>query len=154
VFPWGLRMLNIFLKVFCSRLSFIFWELRGLFCTPLLNWVIFPRVIQFLSSLYIQYINLLSYVKLIKIPPPFCRLPLCLNDGVLCYGEAFQFHEAPLIIILFCFWDKVFSVLPWLSWNSLCRPGWLLTQISSGLCLFFCFVLFFKCIYFIYVSTL
>jgi hypothetical protein len=28
-----------------------------------------------------------------------------------------------------------FSVLPWLSWNSLCRPGWPGTQRSACLCL-------------------
>jgi hypothetical protein len=28
-----------------------------------------------------------------------------------------------------------FSVSPWLSWNSLCRPGWLQTQKSICLCL-------------------
>jgi hypothetical protein len=27
------------------------------------------------------------------------------------------------------------SVLPWLSWNSLCRPGWPWTQKSTCLCL-------------------
>jgi hypothetical protein len=27
------------------------------------------------------------------------------------------------------------SVLPWLSWNSLCRPGWPQTQKSTCLCL-------------------
>jgi hypothetical protein len=28
-----------------------------------------------------------------------------------------------------------FSVQPWLSWNSLCRPGWPRTQKSACLCL-------------------
>jgi hypothetical protein len=53
--------------------------------------------------------------------------------------------------IVFCFWLFVvffvwfglgwifsrqgFSVKPWLSWNSLCRPGWPPTQKSACLCL-------------------
>jgi hypothetical protein len=36
---------------------------------------------------------------------------------------------------LFCFPRQGFSVLPWLSWNSLCRPGWPRTQKSTCLCL-------------------
>jgi hypothetical protein len=31
--------------------------------------------------------------------------------------------------------SEVFSVSPWLSWNSLCRPGWPQTQKSACLCL-------------------
>jgi hypothetical protein len=36
---------------------------------------------------------------------------------------------------LFGFLKQVFSVYPWLSWNSLCRPGWPRTQKSPYLCL-------------------
>jgi hypothetical protein len=42
------------------------------------------------------------------------------------------------ILFYFYFWGfsrQGFSVYPWLSWNSLCRPGWLLTQKSTCLCL-------------------
>ena len=35
----------------------------------------------------------------------------------------------------FGFSRQGFSVLPWLSWNSLCRPGWPRTQKSACLCL-------------------
>jgi hypothetical protein len=35
----------------------------------------------------------------------------------------------------FFFLRQGFSVLPWLSWNSLCRPGWPRTQKSACLCL-------------------
>jgi hypothetical protein len=34
-----------------------------------------------------------------------------------------------------CFLRQGFSVFPWLSWNSLCRPGWPRTQKSACLCL-------------------
>jgi hypothetical protein len=37
--------------------------------------------------------------------------------------------------ILFCFSRQGFSVYPWLSWNSLCRPGCPQTQKSACLCL-------------------
>jgi hypothetical protein len=38
---------------------------------------------------------------------------------------------------LFCFLFLIqdFSVYPWLSWNSFCRPGWSGTQKSACLCL-------------------
>jgi hypothetical protein len=35
----------------------------------------------------------------------------------------------------FFFPRQGFSVYPWLSWNSLCRPGWSQTQKSTCLCL-------------------
>ena len=38
--------------------------------------------------------------------------------------------------VLFCFvLRQGFSVYPWLSWNSLCRPGWPRTQKFACLCL-------------------
>jgi hypothetical protein len=41
-----------------------------------------------------------------------------------------------LFVCLFvCFSRQGFSVYPWLSWNSLCRPGWPRTQKSTCLCL-------------------
>jgi hypothetical protein len=36
----------------------------------------------------------------------------------------------------FFFSRQRFSVQPWLSWNSFCRPGWPRTQKSACLCLF------------------
>ena len=38
-------------------------------------------------------------------------------------------------LVWFGFSRQVFSVQPWLSWNSLCRPGWPQTQKSACLCL-------------------
>jgi hypothetical protein len=38
-------------------------------------------------------------------------------------------------LVWFGFLRQGFSVLPWLSWNSLCRPGWPQTQKSTCLCL-------------------
>jgi hypothetical protein len=32
-----------------------------------------------------------------KNPLPFSRLSLCLNDGILCLIETFQFHEVTFI---------------------------------------------------------
>jgi hypothetical protein len=37
--------------------------------------------------------------------------------------------------LFFGFLRQGFSVYPWLSWNSLCRPGWPRTQKSACLCL-------------------
>jgi hypothetical protein len=37
--------------------------------------------------------------------------------------------------VFFGFSRQGFSVQPWLSWNSLCRPGWPRTQKSTCLCL-------------------
>jgi hypothetical protein len=39
------------------------------------------------------------------------------------------------LFLFFCFSRQGFSVYPWLSWNSLCRPGWPRTQKSVCLCL-------------------
>jgi hypothetical protein len=39
------------------------------------------------------------------------------------------------VCLLTCFSRQGFSVQPWLSWNSLCRPGWPPTQKSTCLCL-------------------
>jgi hypothetical protein len=40
-----------------------------------------------------------------------------------------------LFVCLFCFSRQGFSVERWLSWTSLCRPGWPRTQKSACLCL-------------------
>jgi hypothetical protein len=40
-----------------------------------------------------------------------------------------------VFLCCFCFSRQGFSVYPWLSWNSLCRPGWPRTQKSTCLCL-------------------
>jgi hypothetical protein len=39
------------------------------------------------------------------------------------------------VVLFFVFWDRVSLQKPWLSWNSLCRPGWPRTQKSVCLCL-------------------
>jgi hypothetical protein len=39
------------------------------------------------------------------------------------------------LVGFFGFSRQGFSVWPWLSWNSLCRPGWPQTQKSTCLCL-------------------
>ena len=52
---------------------------------------------SFLCSLYILEMSLLSDVGLVKIFFPFCRLPFCLGNCVLCFTEAFQFQEVPFI---------------------------------------------------------
>ena len=43
--------------------------------------------------------------------------------------------KSTFCFVLFCFSRQGFSVWPWLSWNSLCRPGWPHTQKSTCLCL-------------------
>jgi hypothetical protein len=40
-----------------------------------------------------------------------------------------------IYLFIFGFSRQGFSVSPWLSWNSLCRPGWPQTQKSTCLCL-------------------
>jgi hypothetical protein len=40
-----------------------------------------------------------------------------------------------VFVFCFLFFAFFFSVYPWLSWNSLCRPGWPQTQKSVCLCL-------------------
>jgi hypothetical protein len=58
---------------------------------------------------------------------------LCLSlwsGGIKCMG-----HHLFLFFVLFFFLRQGFSVQPWLSWNSLCRPGWPRTQKSACSCL-------------------
>jgi hypothetical protein len=43
--------------------------------------------------------------------------------------------EIFVCLVGFGFSRQGFSVEPWLSWNSLCRPGWPPTQKSTCLCL-------------------
>jgi hypothetical protein len=40
-----------------------------------------------------------------------------------------------VVVVVFGFSGQGFSVWPWLSWNSLCRPGWPRTQKFTCLCL-------------------
>jgi hypothetical protein len=51
----------------------------------------------FLSALYILNISPLSDVELVKNLFPFCQLPFCPIDGVICLTEAFQFYEVVFI---------------------------------------------------------
>ena len=46
-----------------------------------------------------------------------------------------QHPSFSLHFVFFCFLRQGFSVQPWLSWNSLCRPGWPRSQKSICLCL-------------------
>jgi hypothetical protein len=58
-------------------------------------------------------------------PLPACKV--IIRNTILPYMFFFFF---------FCnFSRQGFSVFPWLSWNSLCRPGWPWTQKSACLCL-------------------
>ena len=50
-------------------------------------------------------------------------------------GDHRSTSDVFLSFSFFFFPRQGFSVLPWLSWNSLCRPGWPRTQKSMCLCL-------------------
>jgi hypothetical protein len=52
------------------------------------------------------------------------------TDSILCFSFLGCF-----VLFCFVFLRQGFSVYPWLSWNSLCRPGWPRTQKSACLCL-------------------
>jgi hypothetical protein len=40
-----------------------------------------------------------------------------------------------MLVVVVVILRQSFSVQPWLSWNSLCRPGWPRTQKFACLCL-------------------
>jgi hypothetical protein len=67
--------------------------------------------------------------------------------------EPWSSGEAEPVLFFFCclfgFLRQGFSVYPWLSWNSLCGPGWPQTQKSACLCLQNIVVLFIYLFYFI-----
>jgi hypothetical protein len=58
------------------------------------------------------------------------------NGGVFLFLHIFARNLlTPEFFSFFWFFETGFSVQPWLSWNSLCRPGWCRTQKSACLCL-------------------
>jgi hypothetical protein len=87
--------------------------------------------------------------------PLFCKLVITLNFKkieyvcvglfeyihTICFVLAVQIFFCLFVWLVFfccccCFFSRQgFSVYPWLSWNSLCRPGWPQTQKSACLCL-------------------
>lgn len=106
---------------------------------PILNWVFtFWNLGFFLSISYILDISSLSDEYLVKIFLLFWRLPLCLNDSVLCCTEAFRFMRFHLLIV-----DLVAYVNSTLLRTSeLCRwvqGCFLLSLLSGSLCLDFLF---------------
>ena len=72
---------------------------------------------------------------------PFCMLPFCLVDSVLCFTEAFQFQEVPLLIVslsvcatgvIFRKWSPVpmrSSVLPTFSSKRFSMNGFMLRTL-------------------------
>jgi hypothetical protein len=67
---------------------------------------------------------------------PYCELLLQSAGSFFCCTEAFKFCMFSFFFFFFFgFSRQGFSVLPWLSWNSRCRPGWPQTQKSACLCL-------------------
>lgn len=137
-FHWCWRMLNICLS---ESPPFEFPLLRILYLDlyPILNWVFtFWNLGFFLSISYILDISSLSDEYLVKIFLLFWRLPLCLNDSVLCCTEAFRFMRFHLLIV-----DLVAYVNSTLLRTSeLCRwvqGCFLLSLLSGSLCLDFLF---------------
>jgi hypothetical protein len=55
-------------------------------------------------------------------------------DSTICLS-VFVFVFVWFGLVWFGFFRQGFSVQSWLSWKSLCRPGWLRTQKSACLCL-------------------
>ena len=76
------------------------------------------RVMSSKPSSPTQFKTSLSYIR------PVLDLFVCL----FCFVCLF-------VCLFVCFSRQGFSVQPWMSWNSLCRPGWLQTQKSTCLCL-------------------
>jgi hypothetical protein len=69
------------------------------------------------------------------ISPALCYLFLkCMSGDSSLHTSVSESLLLLLLLLLLLFWDR-FPVYPWLSWNSLCRPGWPRTQKSACLCL-------------------
>ena len=69
----------------------------------------------------------------LQVEPQYLFLDFYYCAIKTCGLKSLQSKE--FIVIVFCFLRQGFSVQPWLSWNSLWRPGWPETQRSSCLCL-------------------
>jgi hypothetical protein len=75
--------------------------------------------------------------------PNFSLGSLCPQDllvGIIGTNSSSHFFKKELSLSLsffffFGFSSQGFSIQPWLSWNSLCRPSWPRTQKSASLCL-------------------
>jgi hypothetical protein len=57
------------------------------------------------------------------------------NQEIGILVQVIQFIKILIFFFFFFFLRQGFSVYPWLSWDSLCRPDWPQTQKSSCLCL-------------------
>jgi hypothetical protein len=59
----------------------------------------------------------------------------CFSGSCLVWEDVSSLWWALLVVFFFGFSRQGFSVWPWLSWNSLCRPGCPQTRKSTCLCL-------------------
>jgi hypothetical protein len=64
-----------------------------------------------------------------------CFLNLLINTSLGHVSDIGYYISLYIYLFIFGFSRQGFSVEPWLSWNSLCRPGWPQTQKSACLCL-------------------
>jgi hypothetical protein len=65
-----------------------------------------------------------------------CLAHLCHTDaGPRAMSKEHMVRSICAVQTFFGFSRQGFSLQPWLSWNSLCRPGWPGTQKSACLCL-------------------
>ena len=62
-------------------------------------------------------------------------LSLCMMETKVFFLLFFVCLFVSCFVVVVCFLRQGFSVQPWLFWNSLCRPGWPITQKFACLCL-------------------
>ena len=99
-FSWWLRMLNISLSVSqpfeIPLLRILFWSVSHFLKA------LFGFLCMVSSDLCVFDINSLFYVELMKTFSHFVGCCFCFIDSALQLTEAFQFHEAPFIILSLC----------------------------------------------------
>ena len=108
-------------------------QVNTYFIEPILL-IYFPSSLQITvnQDLYVHKPHTIEYIYESNNQTSFfCCCYLRLMD-ILYYKSSFF---VVFFFFLSFFLRQGFSVLPWLSWNSLCRPGWPRTQKSACLCI-------------------
>ena len=86
-----------------GHLNFFFGEVSVQLLCPFFNWIICFLFLE-VHELF-TYFGCQAFVEFVisEYVLPYCRVPFCSIDGVLCSTEAFQLDVVPFVYFCFCF---------------------------------------------------